>query len=144
MNCSPARILCGRALIVYVNDRRLFNRFSLTIAASGADTRGARGADTRGDATRRFRYCHCLPARDGRGARLRAAQWPLLRGRREFLPTAAPISRMIVYPWLLSPVVNATTLKTIRHSVEMLSPSLPALGGKQKFKLKYYQDVLLE
>jgi hypothetical protein len=39
------------------------------------------------------------------------------------------MSRMIVDPWLLSPVVNATTLKTIRRSVEMLSTSLSALGG---------------
>ena len=31
---------------------------------------------------------------------------------------------MIVDPWLLSPVVNAATLKTIRRSVEMLSTSL--------------------
>jgi hypothetical protein len=45
------------------------------------------------------------------------------------------MSRMIVDPWLLSPVVNATTLKTIRHSVEMLATNRPALGGEQKFKL---------
>jgi len=36
------------------------------------------------------------------------------------------MSRMIVDPWLLSPVVNATTLKTIKHSVEMRSLSLSA------------------
>jgi hypothetical protein len=69
-----ARILCGRALIEYVNDRRLFNRFSLTSASSASS-----GADTSGDATRRFQYCDCLPVLDGRGARLRAAQSPLLR-----------------------------------------------------------------
>jgi len=37
------------------------------------------------------------------------------------------MSRMNVDPWLLSPVVNATTLKTIKHSVEMRSLSLSAM-----------------
>ena len=46
------------------------------------------------------------------------------------------MSRMIVDPWLLSPVVNATTLKTIKHSVEMRSLSLSAPTRPRKLKIR--------
>jgi Protein of unknown function (DUF3489) len=45
------------------------------------------------------------------------------------------MSRMIVDPWLLSPVVNATTLKTIKHSVEMRSLRLSAPPRPRKLKI---------
>ena len=45
------------------------------------------------------------------------------------------MSRMIVDPWLLSPVVNATTLKTIKHSVEMRSLRLSAPARPRKLKI---------
>src|SRR5580704_5297875 len=53
------------------------------------------------------------------------------------------MSRMIVDPWLLSPVVNAT--KTIKHSVEMRSLSLSAPARPRKLKIHgHVRDALPE
>ena len=48
------------------------------VSFTNAASAGANADDASDGATRPFRYCRRLPARDGRGTRARAAHWPCL------------------------------------------------------------------